>query len=92
MKRKKLSLEAIETLKEKSYFKEKEVRNSKVENNDGLVIEKQKMEWHIKNIRYPRKWHNLLLDSKMNGKTSLDELSYIVEALRCKMVQDGILQ
>lgn len=85
MSKKKLSLDAITNLKSSASLTEQ-----------GIIIkEKEDMgegvEYHLKSLRYPKEWHYLLKDAKKNGKTSLNEAAYILEALRARLTHDGIL-
>ena len=85
MLRKKLSLDIIENLKNSSSLTEQ--MNIKKDELSNL----ENTEYHFKNLRYPKEWHRILKEAKQSGKTSLNESSYILEAIRTKLVTDNIL-
>jgi hypothetical protein len=85
MSRKKLSLDVIENLKNSSSLMEQaKVKKDEATNSEDI-------EYHFKNLRYPKEWHKILKEAKQSGKTSLNESSYILEAIRTKLVNDNIL-
>jgi predicted HicB family RNase H-like nuclease len=83
--RKKLSLDVIENLKNSSSLTEQTDIKQKAKNNS------ENTKYHFKNLRYPEDWHQSLKEAKKNGKTSLNEAAYILEALREKMTSDSII-
>lgn len=84
--KKKLSLDQLESLGSDSSLSSKEINNSPkdLKYKTDIVL-------HKKLIKYPKKWSELLMDARVNGITSLNEASYIAEAIREKMSKDGIL-
>ena len=84
MNKKKLSLNDIDKIANSSNLAE-------VEKNENKTKKKEVMEFHSKILKYPKEWNILLKKARVDGKTALNEASYMVEAIRKQMVQDNII-